>query len=751
MEYYSRKNGQEKEYLIHHLKRTGELCEEFTSSFNHKKIGRILGQMHDIGKRTEKFQEVLDGKRIKIDHAIVGGYLISQFKKNNNVLHIRNILGNIIASHHSELDFNNVDLTQPTSFDKCTNDKQKEISLKDRQELMEIVQFLKTENLLENIEDDDFYSIDNFKQNYNNIMLYVRFLYSCLIDADYCASAEFSNTNYLLESNGGILNPKFQLDKLNNYRNNLIKNSKSNSKMNELRNIVFEDCLNAGNIDENLFTLTAPTGTSKTLGFLVFGLLQCLNFNKERIFIVVPQLSIINQIVEICKTIFGDDIILEDDSNVEYTEETRIYADRWSSPIIITTSVKFFETLFESKGSKLRKLHNVSNSVVIFDETHTLPNDLLNCTIETMNELGVHYNTTVLFSSATPLNYSYRQNVIWKPTEIIKDVNFLYSEYSKVKQLELKWDIKKFKTYNNLIDEITEEQVMFMFNTKNFAKKMYKLILEKYDKDNCFYLTTSLCPKHKLEVINKVSERLKNNLPCILITTQCVEAGVDFDFKQVFRQLAPYSSIIQASGRCNRNCNFIGKFVIFDLQDDEIKSERQKYPGDEYRNMALNVKTMLLNNNNYLDINNLNNLDTYSKLLFNNCTSKKDKKELLEAIKNLDFPKVAKEYKLIDNSSYSIIVPYSKSIKEYEHFRNIILNNDCCITKRIMKEVQGFTVNCISKKDKSFVENNLIQLNVKINGNIYPINYFLLDSNNYQNYYDKEIGLDFSDDNNLII
>lgn len=749
--FYSRKDGSNKEILINHLNRTSELCEIFASEFNNDKIGKLLGNLHDVGKATKKFQEVLNGKRVKVDHAIVGSIFLANIRI-SKLRKIEKILAIIIAAHHSELYFQ-VDCSIPKDFTQpiYTNDNGKECSIENEQEFKNIQNYIIKNKLVFALTDNDYFDLNNMTED--ELMFYIRMLYSCLVDADYTASAEFKNSNYLIESTGEDLNPLKLFQNLLDYRDNIIKNSSANLEMNNLRNLVFEDCIRVGKESTNLYTLSAPTGTAKTLALLGFALQNAIHNNKKRIIIVLPYLSIIEQNTKIYKEICGDNIVLEDDSSTEYTEKTKIYSERWSSPIIITTSVKFFETLFKSKSTDCRRLHNIANSVIVFDEAHSLSSEILDCTLKVINELPKHYNSTVLFSSATPLNYNCRKNINWNPVEIIKDVKFLYLTYSKIKKLQVNWDIDTLKTYKDLCNETFEDSTIYMFNTKKQALNMYNTLTSHYDESCCFLISTNLCSQHKLDVINEIRTKLKNKELCKISSTQCIEAGVDISTTQMFRMLSPYQSIIQASGRCVRDCNEQGFLTIFDLDDSILNKNESKFPPGEYKNSVLQVKLLLKNHNNYLNINDIDLLNEYSLLLYNTVTSSKDKLSLTKAIEDKDFKKVDEEYQLINSKSLSVIVPYSKTKNEYFIIKDKLeknsFDNKMCLTKQDMKFCRKFVVNISNYEDKKNIETLCQRLYFRINNDLYATNWFILDDT--LPYYDEKIGLNFDTKLNLII
>lgn len=740
MEYYAHKNRNKKETLLHHLKRTGELCKKFGSKFGNGKICEFMGLNHDLGKHTLKFKKVLNGEMFKVDHAIIGAWIASGFGMNG----IREIIGYIIAGHHSFLNPSEVNLKGPRdennkldfSQDFHTSDKNKEMSVSSMNEFMDIVNFVKKNNLNIDLNENDAFDIKNM--NNNQKMFYMRMLYSCLIDSDYCTTAENDNPNYMKESAGEYVPFEILEQKLENFKNNLTKNSNANSPMNVIRNKVYEDCGKAGNLQTNIFSLTAPTGSGKTLAILKFALRHCIENHKERIIIALPQLSIIDQNVKIYKEIFGDNVVIEDDSNAEYTEHTKLLSERWDAQIIVTTSVKFFETLFKCKNTDLRRLHSVCNATVLFDEGHTLPSNLLNSALEIVNELTLRYNTSVMFSSASPLNFNHRKGITWNPIEIIEDVNKLYKDYALAKNLKITYDLKP-QSYLDLCKKIKYKNACFIFNTKKQALHMYKQLIKMHDKNDCYFISTSLCTQHRLNLIEEISRKLKNHEKCYVCSTQCIEIGVDLDFIQVFKHLAPLSSIIQSAGRNDRNCHGNGEFMVFVIDDEELPHIMQNYPGKEYYNSAMKVELMLSKHNGYLDINDLNLLDEYSNLLYNTVGSDKDKEELTKAINNFDFKETKKQYQMIENQSVSVIVPYKNTIDEYRKIRDEIDNNNSCITKKQMKQCRKFVVNCYDKNIEKYCQ----RLKVKINGNEYPTNWFIVGENS--SFYDEKFGLNFEE------
>ena len=740
MEYYSRKNGDEKELLKDHLLKTSKLCEEFMSEFGMPVTGRVIGRLHDIGKHTKKFQEVLFGDRTKVNHAIVAGEeLFPIFNKHwPDILHI-------IVSHHFGLskDWNFLpDFERPLTLIDIEG---KENALSNKNELKEIEEWLKSIgfNITREEARDMYLEYKKIQILDDNERMFInRMIFSCLVDADYSASASFVDSDYFDFYEGKKLNAVDLKNRLIVYRNNLIKNSKSNPELNELRNQVFNQCVGKGSSNLGNYKLTAPTGTAKTLATLGFAIENAIANNKNRIIFVLPYLSIIEQNAQIYRDICGDDVILEDDSQTIFTEKTKILSERWSAPIIITTSVKFFETLFRYKGSDLRKLHNINNSVIVFDEAQTLPNNILDSTLKVIDVLNNKFNVTTLFSTATMPSFNYRKNINWKAHEIIDNPQNLYDKYKKIKNLKVNWLLDKPYSFIDLYGLVADkESFLFIFNLKSHAGDFYKLIssmLDKNEQDSLFYISTNLCSAHRTKVLKKINSRLKRGLPTKVISTQCLEAGVDLDFQFVYRAFGPATSIIQAAGRTSRNALFPGELTVF------IPEGKRVYPDNVYENAAIQLKDLIVFQKGF-DIDNLEDIDKYYFRLFNTIEAKEDNLELINSIKKNDYIKVSENYKLIDNNGVTVIVPYLDKETLYSDIKNQLIENDFCINKKIMKDSQCITVTSYNKKK---IETFCNKIYFRINGEKVPCNWYLLD--NGLTYYDNCLGLNLDANNDFV-
>lgn len=733
MEFLAHINETEKELLIDHLLSTAELASSFGAKFGNSFICRQLGLLHDIGKHTENFQKVLSGQLIKQDHAILAGIKYAKDGKINNKW-LKKQLGLIMAGHHSTLYSDRAEIGQDLFIKNAieniincsTKDNNKTIALSSIEEWNDIEKYIKDNELIIDIPDDEYFDIKSMSKNEK--MFYIRMLYSCLVDADYTATASFEDKDYIKTSEGLSLNTDVLLEQLNRYHDMICKNSKSDSGMNNLRNMIYDACTRKGKTETGFVTLTAPTGTGKTLALMKFALEQAKAYNKSNIIIVLPYLSIINQNAMIYREIFGEDVVLVDDSQTEYNDITRLYSDRWSSPIIVTTSVKFFETLFTSKPTDIRRLHRLSNSVIVFDECQTLPSNVLNSSLEILNALTTHYNSTVLFSTATKPSYEYRNKTItsksidknevldklvanfkWNATEIIDNIDNLFNRYNIIKNTHIEFDINDtYYTNDMLIDYFHENQIMFTFNTVKHATEMYQTLIQRHNPEDCYLITSNFCAIDKLAIIDEISEKLKNNQPVYLAATQCVEAGVDFDFPAGAREYAPWESVIQSLGRVNRNGLKNGKFLVFMYEKHTIYD----YPSESYK-WASQMTENIAKINDLSNVYSTDIMDKYFAKLYQSVNYSDDKPKLVKDMLEENYAALSDDYKIIENSGQAIILvrPHA-GFDDYDELINDIINNDYTITSQMMRQLAGCTVAIY--KSKSFNPNNIsVQLSFR--------------------------------------
>ena len=641
MTYYSRSENSrgEKELLSEHLKKTAKLAGEFAGVFGEGKAGEWCGIFHDAGKASSAFQNVLNKTEHSVNHEACGAFMLWGSGSSGNRL-----LSAVVFAHHKGLDWHIQDQLEESYKVKGSVEHGslgRKFAVSGAEEYGAAKSFIFGEV---GIPKEPPVFIQENRSHYEKLpkMLHARMLLSCLADADYTASASHEDEEIFGKIDDVPLDAERILERLEEYRSRIIASSSADKSVNRLRNSVYEDCLKAAEKPSGLFTLTSPTGTGKTLALLAFAAKHCKVRHKRRIIFVLPFLSIISQNAAIYRDICEN--VSESHSMCRCDESTKLFAERWSSPVIVTTSVKFFESLFRSKPTDLRFLHNISDSVIVFDEAQSLPAELSGTAVEAINSLCKMFGCTAVFSTATQPAFDLRADIDYRPTEIVSKPQALYDA---AKRVSVDWRLDSATELFDIADEMSElSSVCCVVNRKDHSHKLFSLLKERCG--GCFYLSTDMCKAHRDEVIKEVSERLKNGLPVRLVSTSCIEAGVDLDFEYMYRALAPLDSIVQCAGRCNRNGRGAGRMTVF------IPNEEKLYPSASYEKAADIVRLMAANRS--VDINDSSQIREYYRRLFED--HPEDKNELVKAINNMDFGEVERQYKLIDNAGASVLVPY---------------------------------------------------------------------------------------------
>lgn len=739
------------EPLEDHLRSTECLAIKYGEKLQSSGLCALIARLHDLGKRTEKFQNVLVGKENHIDHAIVGAWYLNDEYLNcaqhyTNDLWLHFLCCSAIRGHHSELcgrlispSLDDLCLPDDDEYDIPLNSNGKRSALRNESEYDDVVAYAQTQQLMSRLSNGDYLAIDRAHPEAR--MLYARMVFSCLVDADYTATAAFSSQKE--PGAERVICPDEMLMKLHQYRNSIIcsaaESGKANLPINQLRNEIYDNASAHGNSPVGFYTMTAPTGTAKTIALMEFALQQAKNNHLDRIFVVLPYLSIISQNAEEYRKAMGADTVLEDDSNTNFPEEIKLYADRWDAPIIITTSVKFFETLGGNMAVPLRKLHRLANACVVFDECQTLPHHLTTCTIKMLQALPEYFHTTVLFSTATLPVYTYRRTLEnFQPVEIIKNVNDIYKQYDQLKDTTV-ITLHTPMTCESIWEKfINVNQGLIVFNTVNIALGMYNYIRERAETDSVFYLSSDLCSEHKQEIIKSVKEKLKNEERCFLVSTQCIEAGVDLDFPNGAREYAPLSSVIQTAGRINRNGEHPGTFYVFGF--GEYKDRR--YPDITYQNES-QVTELLASEHDGLNLNDLALMDMYYKrIYYGDREAGQDSPELQKACKYADIQAFSEQYHIIDDQNQVIvIVPYEQFGIEFDNLSAELQAQDYCISKAQMKSSKKFQVSrYASKKNAEFLRRHCHPLFMRTAkyGERIPLNWMIADMDDI---YDPKTGL----------
>lgn len=548
MEYYAhitQANDNDKEQRVQsleaHSTHVAELAAQFAAEFGCGDIACIMGLLHDKGKEQTDWQKYIQGvtgytlKYAKIksgpNHAYIGARIAQILYPQ-----LAPLFAQPIAGHHRGL-YDYCEYVEETK-----KDIPKEVLIPESQSC--------AMPRLQNLKSYDLHHL-------------VRILFSCLVDADSLDTEGFMNPEQ--SSLRGVHTTMEELlSKLEEYISHL-KERSEDTEVNCIRNYVQEQCVKESQSDAGFYSLTVPTGGGKTLASVLWALHHAVRNHLHRVIIAIPYTSIIVQTAATLKAIFGEENVLEHHSNVnpddikdrEHRERMQLATENWDYPIIVTTNVQLFESLFSNKRSDCRKLHNIVKSVLILDEVQTLPLNFYKPIVHTLDTLCRLFGTSILFTTASQpvlvgriegTNPSVGFDALDSVHEIIPAEMKLHD---KLRRVELKID-EAPKSYDELATEMSKHQrVLCIVNTRKDAKALY----ERLPKEGiCLHLSRMMCPAHVAATIQHIKSALKeeNGCPVRVIATQLVDAGVDIDFPVVYRQEAGLDSILQAAGRCNR-------------------------------------------------------------------------------------------------------------------------------------------------------------------------------------------------------
>jgi CRISPR-associated endonuclease/helicase Cas3 len=421
--------------------------------------------------------------------------------------------------------------------------------------------------------------------------------------------------------------------------------------VNAVRRAVYKDALQAASGKPGLYALTAPTGAGKTRALLAFALQHALANGLERVIVALPYTSIIDQTADVYRQILGNNVVLEhhsalevDDLSETALERHRLLSENWDAPLIVTTFVQLFESLFSNLPSRCRKVHRLAHSVIVLDEVQTLPVEVLEPTVHALQQLIDDYGATVLLSTATQPALGQIQ-FAKSPVQVVANPA---QHFQTLKRVNYHVDLTP-RNYDWLADEIAaREQVMVVLNTRKDALATIDALRQRHPHvmPSVFHLSTLLCPAHRREVLAEVKRRLEHREPCRLVATQVVEAGVDLDFPVVMRAVGPLDRIVQAAGRCNREGRLTrGEVIVFELAQGSTPRGAYRTGTDEARITLQQPNADLHDPNTYTD---------YFARLYGDVSL--DREGIQQAREGFQFETVAQKYRLIRDDTYPVIV-----------------------------------------------------------------------------------------------
>lgn len=613
-----------------HLKGTGELAETFAAEFGAAANGKLCGSMHDIGKYSDEFQLRLRGGK-KVDHATAGAIECFKIKAAFEAV--------CVIGHHSGL-------PNVGHKDADTTESQTFFGRKLRAEQGGIPDYRKNWNGHIALPQDYFRpSGRGFATAF-----YIRMLYSCLVDADYIDTETFMNG----DAGRGNYEPLSALcDKLTAY---ISKWNNPTREIDILRQKILNSCIEKASAPRGIFSLTVPTGGGKTVASMAFALNHAVANSMKRIIYVIPYTSIIEQNAKVFRDILGQENVVEHHSSVSYElsenadepgYRNALATENWDAPVIVTTAVQFFESLYANRSSKCRKLHNIANSVIIFDEAQMIPSNNLRPCVAAIAELVRAYNATAVLCTATQpaidemlLEYSKKESVV----ELCPDVDGMFEKFRRTS-----FEKEGRLTTDELVSRLeSQQQVLCIVNTRKFAQEVY----EALPSEGRFHLSTLMCPVHRKQKLDEIRERLKSGKTCRVVSTSLIEAGVDVDFPRVFREMAGLDSILQAAGRCNREGKRSAESSIVTVFESENKVNKL---------IAVNRDAAEETVRDWTQPNTTSTIERYFKA-YRDFLRNDDKSGVITASEKgisgcgLPFEWIAKEFKLIDQNTFTVYI-----------------------------------------------------------------------------------------------
>jgi CRISPR-associated endonuclease/helicase Cas3 len=661
-------NGTDWQVLVDHLRavaagahRRSRLVDSFrnSSSIAFETQGQLAGWLHDLGKYRPEFQNYLFNRPVPRDRtyhkqagaakAALHGYIPAAFA---------------IAGHHGGMT-SKADLQDAVRGPngRAVVEQVWKIACYENPELKGLA---KCNAPLTRGIDIDFAS---------------RIVLSCLVDADWEDTSNFQRSLEGLPTDAP--SPALELDQLlERLLHYIDKRSAAcpDATIRDIRAEVLQHCLTAATRMPGVYSLTVPTGGGKTLSSLAFALKHSQHYQLRRIVYVAPYLSIIDQNTQVIRealgltsddrTLFAHHSLSEpgegEQDNAMSKSATARRAENWDAPLIVTTNVQFFESLFSNKPSRCRKLHNLAGSVVLLDECQSIPSSLVAPTCGMLRQLSNELRCTIVLCTATQPVFNHpsipsEQRL--HASEIIPNPLSLFSQLNRV---TLHWpQPNKYWTWSDVAGRMSESRsqqstALCIVNSRRAAREVFAELKLSHD-DGIFHLSTSMCPAHRMQVLDEVRTRLRDRRKCLLVSTQLIEAGVDVDFPLVMREMAPLEAIIQAAGRCNREGRMTengkpakGNAIIF--RSTAFRDQQSRYfPPDQWYKAGLTtVEANFLAAGRMPEIDRPEDISNYYTLLFH--SGLLDAKGIQQSRENLNFKQVAEDYEIIRDTSIAVVV-----------------------------------------------------------------------------------------------
>jgi CRISPR-associated endonuclease/helicase Cas3 len=629
--------------LAQHLQNVACLAQSFAAVFGAGQWGDIAGFLHDAGKATQAFQRRLEGHMARVDHSTFGARLASEKCGGLGLL-----LAYAVAGHHGGLPDGGVQEGQ-------LHFRLKHGKVPDDAELVPEIDF-PNELLLpfKPARDRGGFSLSFF----------TRMVFSCLVDADFLDTETICNPEKA-EFRPPSAAPTLFADLKRRFDKHLAEKTRDSAptSVNKWRQTILARCRGKARLSPGFFSLTVPTGGGKTLSSLAFALehlvANAADSGLRRIIYAIPFTSIIEQNARVFQDVLGREHVLEHHCNYKESDEPedRVYnrmrglaAENWDAPVVVTTNVQFFESLFSNKPSRCRKLHNIAGSVIVLDEAQAIPTEYLEPCLAALRELVEHYGCTVVLCTATQPALDDKSSLrmaLPSVTEIVDDPSLLYQELSRT-EVEFIGKLSDDALAERLR---AESRALCILPTKPQTRAVFEQLRGV---EGLFHLSTNMYPEHRRQVLDEIRICLKEDKPCRVISTSLVEAGVDLDFPVVYRAMAGLDSIAQAAGRCNREGRMENKGKVFVF-------ETEKLPSMPWLKRCMSRAAETLRVLPDADPLGLEAMRRYFELLYD--VQELDKKQVMARLNTLTrdlyfpFREIAGDFRFIEDESIGIILP----------------------------------------------------------------------------------------------
>lgn len=721
-----RRDGEDREHwqpLIDHLRKTAEMARDFGADANVAELAYIAGLIHDLGKYSAEFQKRLEGTGPRVDHSTAGAKELKKLLEGKPQEAFAQLLAYPIMGHHTGMpDYGNpTDLEGGTVCARLKNNVPPYHEYKSELDLpaLSFPHKLHIRPPEKKAEKMGF-----------SLSFLTRMIYSALVDADFQETETYMKGEKPRSGHEDIPTLRAKLDAhLKQFEN-------PTSDINRKRNEILHACVERGKAEKpGFFSLTVPTGGGKTLASMAFALHHAAAHGLKRIIYVIPFTTIIEQNAKVFKNIFGEEHVLEHHSNFDWEgkkkdnpddrtnsalAKLKLAAENWDIPIVVTTNVQFFESLFANRSRGCRKLHNIAKSVIIFDEAQMLPREYMRPAMAAVWELVTNYGASAVFCTATQPGLERFLPEETHVKELAPNPQELFDFYKRV-------EVKHLGTLTDeeLLARLNaHEQALCIVNTRRHASGLFSGL---HGGDGNYHLSTLMCPAHRRAKLEEIKDRLSSGQPCRVVSTTVMEAGIDLDFPVGYRALTGLDSINQAAGRVNREMKRgVSEMFVFEPKSEFIKRT------PSFLKQTAEVARMVLRDHAAAPIS-IPAIQAFFGQLYNLQDPQAfDFKKIMNCFDDTEgrfkFETAARAFQIIEDPTVTVIIPYNK---EAERLIEELKYTDYPFST--LRKLQPYTV--------SIFEGEFDKLSSK--GVILTIEdtYHVLNPDAMKDYYDPQRGL----------